>query len=86
LMPHSSDDDDRRYRTREEVEAWSAKDPVVAFAKRLKEQGALDDNAETEINDRVNQEVEKATDEVEQEAQPEAQTALRHVFVEEERS
>src|SRR2546425_2407798 len=86
LMPHSSDDDDRRYRAREEVEAWSAKDPVVAFPLQLKELGVLDDNAEKEINDRVNQDVNAATDQVEQEPQPEAPTALRHVLVEEERS
>jgi 2-oxoisovalerate dehydrogenase E1 component alpha subunit len=86
LMPHSSDDDDRRYRTREEVEAWAAKDPVVAFPQQLKELGVLDENAEKEINDRVNQEVDEATDRVEQEPQPEGQTAVRHVFVEEERS
>ena len=36
-MPHSSDDDDRRYRTREEVEEWSEKDPLAAFARQLKD-------------------------------------------------
>jgi 2-oxoisovalerate dehydrogenase E1 component alpha subunit len=86
LMPHSSDDDDRRYRTREEVEAWSAKDPVVVFSQQLKELGVLGDNVEKEITDRVNQSVDAATDQVEQEPQPEAPTALRHVLMEEERS
>ncbi|TMB66425.1 MAG: thiamine pyrophosphate-dependent dehydrogenase E1 component subunit alpha [Chloroflexi bacterium] len=86
LMPHSSDDDDRRYRTREEVEAWSAKDPVAEFPQQLKEMGVLNDNSEKEINDRVNHEVDAATDQVEQEPQPEAPTALRHVLVEGERS
>jgi len=86
LVPHSSDDDDRRYRTREEVEAWSAKDPFVAFPRQLKELGVLDDSAEKEINDRVNREVDTATDQVEREPQPEAPTAVLHVFVEEQRS
>src|SRR5207253_10149408 len=27
LVPHTSDDDDRRYRSREEVEEWTGKDP-----------------------------------------------------------
>jgi 2-oxoisovalerate dehydrogenase E1 component alpha subunit len=83
LQPHSSDDDDRRYRTREEVEEWSEKDPLVAFAKHLRELGVLDDKAEQELNDRVNREVDEATDEVEQEPAPEPESALRHVFVEE---
>jgi len=84
LMPHSSDDDDRRYRTPEEVEAWSAKDPVVAFPRHLKELGVLDDSAAKEINDQVNRAVDEATDQVEQEPQPDAQTAHRHVLVEQE--
>jgi 2-oxoisovalerate dehydrogenase E1 component alpha subunit len=82
-VPHSSDDDDRRYRTREEVEEWSEKDPLGAFAKQLREMGVLDEKAEEELNDRVNREVDQATDEVEQEPAPEPESALRHVFVEE---
>jgi 2-oxoisovalerate dehydrogenase E1 component alpha subunit len=84
IVPHSSDDDDRRYRSREEVDEWGAKDPVVAFARRLKESGVLDDKAEQELNDRVNREVDEATDEVEQEPISDPASALRHVFVEEE--
>jgi 2-oxoisovalerate dehydrogenase E1 component alpha subunit len=84
LMPHSSDDDDRRYRTREEVEQWGAKDPLVAFARQLKEIGALDDKSEKELNERVNREVDEATDAVEKEPTPDPESALRHVFVEEE--
>lgn len=83
LMPHSSDDDDRRYRTREEVEQWGAKDPIVAFARQLKEIGALDDKAEKALNERVNREIDQATDAVEKEPAPDPESALRHVFVEE---
>jgi 2-oxoisovalerate dehydrogenase E1 component alpha subunit len=83
LQPHSSDDDDRRYRSREEVEEWSEKDPLVAFAKQLREFGVLDEKSEQELNDRVNREVDEATDEVEQEPTPHPESALRHVFVEE---
>ena len=83
LQPHSSDDDDRRYRSREEVEEWSEKDPLVAFARQLREFGVLDDTSEQKLNDRVNREVDEATDEVEREPSPEPESALRHVFVEE---
>ncbi len=86
LVPHSSDDDDRRYRTREEVEEWSARDPISAFARQLKEIGALDDKREKELNDRVNQEVDEATEYAEKAATPEPASALRHVFVEERKS
>ena len=35
LVPHTSDDDDRRYRAREEVAEWKAKDPIPRFEKKL---------------------------------------------------
>jgi len=41
LTPHSSDDDDRTYRPREEVEAMKAADPLVLFQKRLTESKVL---------------------------------------------
>jgi len=84
LMPHSSDDDDRRYRTREEVEEWSARDPIAAFARQLKGLGALDDKRETLLIDRVSQEVDEATDFAEKAPTPDPETALRHVLIEEE--
>src|SRR5947199_1682516 len=43
--PHTSDDDDRTYRTREEVEQAKANDPIVKFGATLKELGLLDDEA-----------------------------------------
>ncbi|MBI4259017.1 MAG: thiamine pyrophosphate-dependent dehydrogenase E1 component subunit alpha [Actinobacteria bacterium] len=82
--PHTSDDDDRTYRTREEVEEHRARDPLVVFAAYLKEQGLLDDEGvesiRAETKDRVDQEVEAAWNA----ADPEPETALRHVFAEAE--
>jgi len=86
LVPHSSDDDDRRYRTREEVEEWSARDPIAVFALQLTETGALDDKREKELNDQVNQEVDEAMEYAEKAPTPEPSSALRHVFVEERES
>jgi 2-oxoisovalerate dehydrogenase E1 component alpha subunit len=40
-VPHSSDDDDRSYRTREEVDEWKKKDPIQRFQKVLLEEGIL---------------------------------------------
>ncbi len=36
-VPHSSDDDDRRYRTREELDLWRARDPIDRLRKHLLE-------------------------------------------------
>ncbi|MHB8628303.1 MAG: thiamine pyrophosphate-dependent dehydrogenase E1 component subunit alpha [Aggregatilineales bacterium] len=42
IVPHSSDDDDRSYRTREEVESWKRKDPIHRFQTELVARGLLD--------------------------------------------
>ncbi|MDO8617252.1 MAG: thiamine pyrophosphate-dependent dehydrogenase E1 component subunit alpha [Dehalococcoidia bacterium] len=85
LVPHTSDDDDRRYRTREEVEEWSKKDPLPRFAAWLKEQGIADQGALEGIQARAAQEVDEATAYAEQAPAPAPESALRHVFVEEDR-
>jgi 2-oxoisovalerate dehydrogenase E1 component alpha subunit len=82
LVPHSSDDDDRRYRSREEVERWSQRDPVVRFREQLREAGLLSEEKQQEIDRRIKHEVDEATDRVEKEPQPQPESALRHVFVE----
>jgi len=60
MTPHSSDDDDRSYRPRQEVEAMKAQDPVAGFRDRLMMLGALNDQAEEQIQARAKQEVEQA--------------------------
>src|SRR5512140_237843 len=42
-VPHSSDDDDRTYRSREEVEEWKKKDPVLRMRQYLESVNLLDD-------------------------------------------
>lgn len=60
MTPHSSDDDDRSYRPRQEVEAMKAQDPVAGFHDRLRMLGALNDAADEQIQARAKQEVEQA--------------------------
>jgi 2-oxoisovalerate dehydrogenase E1 component alpha subunit len=82
IVPHSSDDDDRRYRTREEVEKWAARDPVAAFAATLDDLGVLEEDGRREIEARVTREVDEATDRAEAAPQPEPESALDHVLFE----
>lgn len=42
-VPHSSDDDDRSYRDRDEVEEWKRKDPIIRFQQELLQRGILTD-------------------------------------------
>jgi 2-oxoisovalerate dehydrogenase E1 component alpha subunit len=54
---HTSDDDDRTYRSRDEVEEWRKKDPIPKFEEYLKSVEVLDDNKMTEMRDQAKQEV-----------------------------
>jgi 2-oxoisovalerate dehydrogenase E1 component alpha subunit len=58
LTPHSSDDDDRTYRPRDEVEAMKASDPLHLFQKALRDRKVLtsktEESMEAEVSDAVN--------------------------------
>jgi 2-oxoisovalerate dehydrogenase E1 component alpha subunit len=58
LTPHSSDDDDRTYRPRDEVEAMKASDPLHLFQKALGDRKVLtsktEESMEAEVSDAVN--------------------------------
>src|ERR671932_2110208 len=62
MTAHSSDDDDRRYREREEIEEWRQKDPIVRFERYLMENGVLDEAERDEISDRIKAEVAEASE------------------------
>ena len=80
--PHTSDDDDRTYRSQDEVKAWRARDPLPLFEARLREVGALDDASLAEIKTRITAEVDAATDAAEQAPFPDPATFDRHVYAE----
>lgn len=84
LVPHTSDDDDRRYRSREEVAEWAKKDPIPRFQAYLEEEGVLDARAGEALAKRVAQEVDEATEYAENAPPPDPESALTNVFVEEE--
>jgi len=50
---HTSDDDDKLYRTREEVELWRRKDPIPNFRQYLIEHRALDTTMEARLDEQV---------------------------------
>ncbi len=62
MTAHSSDDDDRRYREREEIEEWRLKDPILRFENYLSEHGLLDEEASDTMNAEIKAEVAEASD------------------------
>ncbi len=79
---HSSDDDDRLYRPREEVEAALARDPIPAFGRRLIELGILDEAGDRELQARVAAEVDDAVEYADAAPEPDTSDLLTHVFAE----
>ena len=80
LTPHSSDDDDRRYRPESEREEARERDPLVVFAAYLRGRGLLDDEAETQLRERVQATVADALERAEAAPAPSPGTALDHVY------
>ena len=82
FVPHTSDDDDRVYRSRDEVERWKTRDPILVLRRRLTEAGVLNDALVAETKRRVRREVDDATDFAERAPVPDAATVMRHVYAE----
>lgn len=82
LTAHSSDDDDRTYRSPDEVEKAKTNDPILTFGHYLKEVGVLDDTLEKEMNERVMKQVNEATDYAENAPYAKPEDALAYVYAE----
>jgi 2-oxoisovalerate dehydrogenase E1 component alpha subunit len=82
LQPHSSDDDDKRYRQRDEVEEWRAKDPVLRFQTYLLSVGVLDAAGDQALRERQQAVIDEATEYAEAAAFPLAEDALKNVYAE----
>jgi len=85
LVPHTSSDDDRRYRTRAELDEWIKRDPIDRFRRRLLEEGTLSEDDDREWRADAKREVAEAVVSAEQAPDPAPEDALRHVFGTQER-
>ena len=79
-MAHTSDDDDRTYRTSEEVEAWRKKDPLRQMKQYLIEQRLLSEADEDRLEAEVKAEVDEAAKRAEAQPFPEPADAYTKVF------
>jgi 2-oxoisovalerate dehydrogenase E1 component alpha subunit len=80
LMPHTTDDDDRRYRPPEELEAVRQMDPVVNFGASLIAQGILSHEQSERIKAQALQEINDATDAAEAADLPDISTLFHAVY------
>lgn len=79
LTPHSSDDNDRTYRSREEVEEWRSKEPLLKFRQYVLDNVATEEEL-AEIKKRIDAEVNDSTDYAETLPEPDAAETLLHVY------
>ncbi|OKL38062.1 thiamine pyrophosphate-dependent dehydrogenase E1 component subunit alpha [Domibacillus mangrovi] len=84
LTPHTSDDDDRSYRTAEEVEKAKLEDPMITFRTYVKETGVLTDDREQQMERDIEQLINEATDYAEQAPYAKPEQALDFVYAETE--
>jgi 2-oxoisovalerate dehydrogenase E1 component len=80
LGAHSSEDDQRRYRTQEEIDRLAENDCLERFKKRLLEEGVLSAKEVQQYEERVKEEVSKATREGMESPDPPAENALTNVY------
>jgi 2-oxoisovalerate dehydrogenase E1 component alpha subunit len=79
-VPHSSDDDDRTYRSRAEVDEWKKKDPVLRMRQYLESVGLLNEARSQEYEARAKQAVDDANEFAKNASYPPAEAALENVW------
>jgi 2-oxoisovalerate dehydrogenase E1 component alpha subunit len=80
FFPHTSDDDDRVYRSREEVEEAKHHDPIAEFGRYLSEAEIMDAAAAEAITAEVKMEVDRQIAEAWKAPDPDPDTLLRNLF------
>ena len=80
LGAHSSEDDQRRYRTQEEIDHLAENDCLERFKKRLLDEGVLSAKEIAQYEERVKEEVTVATREGMESPDPPAENALTNVY------
>ena len=84
LTSHSSDDDQRRYRSTEAIETDRRHDCIIRFRHHLEETGVLEPGDAEEIRAEMVRELDRAQEEADAAPLPEPESALLHVVGDED--
>jgi 2-oxoisovalerate dehydrogenase E1 component alpha subunit len=82
LTAHSSDDQQTKYRSEEELTAGKAMDPLPRFREQLTEAGILTDDVLSRLATEITATVDDATEYAESQPDPDPATAMKWVFAE----
>jgi 2-oxoisovalerate dehydrogenase E1 component alpha subunit len=77
---HTSDDDDRTYRSKEEVDEWKAKDPIPRFEAYLKSVEMIDDDTIQSLREETKTEVSAGAKDAEAADFPDPLSAAQNVY------
>ncbi len=79
-LPHTSDDDDSRYRLREDIEKARERDPVRLLRQQLLADGFLSEEDDLKMRDDAKREVNEATDYIDAAPYPTTEGFFEHVY------
>jgi 2-oxoisovalerate dehydrogenase E1 component alpha subunit len=82
LTGHSSDDQQTKYRSEDELTAERGRDPLPGFRDQLREAGVLTDEVEARLAAEITAAVDDATEYAESQPDPDPATATRYVYAE----
>jgi len=82
LTAHSSDDQQTKYRSAEELTGLKEQDPLPLYRAQLREAGVLTDELDAQITAEVKADIDDATDYSENAADPTPDTAMKWVYAE----
>jgi 2-oxoisovalerate dehydrogenase E1 component len=80
LLPHSSSDDHRKYRSEDELAADRQRDPITKFGQYLIEQGLATDEELARIRAEAKKKIDDAADYAESRPHPDRKTATWYVY------
>ena len=80
LQSHSSSDDQKKYRNKEDLEKDKQNDPIEKFIVKLKSAKMLTDDEYQKIWKEINEEIEEAADRASKASDPDPRDAVRYVF------
>ena len=83
LLPHSSSDDQRKYRTPEDLEKDLQRDPILLFKNNCVNEKIFTENDIVKIEKQVNKQIDEDAIWAEDQDHPDVDTALNYIYSEE---
>ena len=80
LLPHSSSDDQRKYRTQEDLEKDLLRDPILIFKNNCVKEGVFTETDIEIIGQQVNKQIDEDAIWAEEQDHPQLETALNHIY------